>query len=68
MTEAEKLEEYTVLNVEVELVSDLADIYVKEAKKRNIGEDELIASLLEEIAKDGIISALMDNIKDDITN
>lgn len=55
------VEEYTVLTVEIELISTVADVYVEAAKSRKVEEAEIIAKILEVIAtNDGMLNALLE--------
>ena len=66
MAETETQEEYTVLNVEIDLISSVADAYVVAAKKHEVDESDIIAKILEVIANnDGMIDALLENDNDD---
>ena len=61
MAKAKPQEEYNVLNVEIELISDTADVFIEAARQRSIGEDELIADLLQALAiNKGMIDAILD--------
>ena len=54
-------EEHTVLDVEIQLISSVADVYIDAAKLREIDEGTIIAQLLEVIAtNDGMLDALLD--------
>ncbi len=50
-----------MLNVEIELISDTADVFIEAARQRSIGEDELIANLLQALAiNKGMIDAILE--------
>ncbi len=55
-------EEYTVLKVELEIISTIADTYVEAARLRHVDESIIIAKILEVVAtNDGMITALLDD-------
>lgn len=62
MAEVEIEEEYTVLKIELEMISTVADKYIEAAKERNVDEGVIVAKILEVIANnDGMIEALLDD-------
>jgi len=62
MVKIEAEEEYTVLNVELEIISTVADTYIEAANSRGIDESTIIAKILEVVAtNDGMIDAILDN-------